>query len=87
MRLIPERYLCQVLHYLIDWGHALPTNLDQPYWVSRADLVAGRLLPEHFLTGTEPRLLLITDPDDRMLEQLPIGLQLHAYWRVLFARP
>ena len=89
VRLIPERYLRQVLHYLIDWGHALPTNLDEPFWVSRGrSRWRARLLPEHLLTGTEPCLLLITDPDDRMLEQLPIGLQLRAYWRrPLFARP
>jgi hypothetical protein len=84
VRLVPERYLRQVLHYLIDWGHPLPINLDLPYWVSRKDLAAGRLLPERFLTGTEPRLLLVTDPDDRMVDQLPRPLQLQAYWRVLF---
>ena len=84
MRLVPERYLRQVLHYLIDWGHTLPSNLDQPYWVARSDLVDGRLLPEHFLNGTEPRLLLITDPNDRMLDHLPLAAQLREYWRVLF---
>ncbi len=73
-----------MLHYLIDWGHPLPTNLNLPYWVSRSDLDAGELLPAHIMTGTEPRLLLVTDPDDRMIDRLPKAEQLRVYWRVLF---
>lgn len=84
VRLIPERYLRQVLNYLIDWGHPHPTNAHQPYWVSRSDLEAGNILPPHLLTGTEPELLLITDPEDRMIERLPAPRQLREYWRVLF---
>jgi hypothetical protein len=84
VRLVPERYLRQVLHYLIDWGHLLPTNLDLPYWVARADLEAGDLLPKHILAGEERDLLLISDPDDRMISQLPVEMQLREYWRVLF---
>jgi hypothetical protein len=84
VRLIPERYLLQVLQYLTDWGRPLPTNPNLPYWVSRDDLVAGDLLPPHVMAGTEPELLLVTDPDDRMIDRLPKGEQLRAYWRVLF---
>jgi hypothetical protein len=84
VRLVPERYLRQVLHYLSDWGQALPTNLNLPYWVSRRDLVAGELLPAHYLTGKEPELLLISDPDDRMIGGAAVEIQLRAYWRLLF---
>ena len=52
--------------------------------MSRADLATGSLLPPHILTGTESELLLITDPDDRMIDRLPREQQLRAYWRVLF---
>ena len=48
------------------------------------DLEAGRLLPEQVLAGSEPRLLLATDPNDRMLDRLPLAAQLRSYWRVLF---
>ena len=84
VRLIPERYLRQVLHYLIDWGHLLPTNPNQPYWVTRSDLDACDILPPQLLSGTEPELLLLTDPEDRMIERLPVDMQLRDYWRVLF---
>jgi len=84
VRLIPERYLLQVLHYLIDRGHPLPTNPSQPYWVSRADIEAADVLPPHFLSGTEPELLLVTEPEDRMIERTPLDRQLREYWRVLY---
>lgn len=83
-RLIPERYLREVLHYLIDRDEPQPTNPNLPLWVSRETLVAAELLPAHILSGTEAQLLLITDPDDRMIERQPIAEQLRAYWRVLF---
>ena len=84
VRLIPERYLRQVLDYLIDWGHPLAANPKSPYWVSRDDLIAGDLLPAHIMTGSEPELLLITDANDRMIDGLPREVQLKEYWRLLF---
>src|SRR5688572_32948951 len=36
------------------------------------------------MEGTEPRLLLVTDADDRMIDHLPREEQLREYWRVLF---
>ena len=84
VRLVSERHLRKVLHYLIDREYPVPINLGQPYWVSREDLEAGRLLPEHVLAGTEPRLLLATGPSDRMLDRIPLAVQLRSYWRVLF---
>jgi hypothetical protein len=83
-RLVPARHLRQVLNYLLDRDYRLPTNTDLPYWVPRAELVAAEVLPARVLDGTEPRLLLITDPDDRMIEHLPRAEQLLVYWRVLF---
>jgi hypothetical protein len=84
VRLVPERYLLQVLEYLIDLGQQRPTNTRLPYWVSRADLENAGVLPPEILEGTEPELLLVTDPDDRLICRLPVAEQLLAYWRVLF---
>jgi hypothetical protein len=76
--------LLQVLQYLEDAGRPLPPNPAAPFWVSRADLIEADVLPKSLLTGEEPKLLLITDPDDRLLCGLPKDEQLHAFWRVLF---
>ncbi|HVL11932.1 MAG TPA: hypothetical protein VM529_05175, partial [Gemmata sp.] len=83
-RLVPARHLRQVINSLLDNDRRVPTNTDLPHWVTRDELVAADALPSHVLAGTEPRLLLVTDPDDRMIEHLPRGEQLRAYWRVLF---
>lgn len=79
-----ERHLRQVLNFLIDRGRALPTNTELPFWLSRADLAAADVLPRKAFEGTEPRLLLVTDPDDRMMLDRPVPEQLRVYWRVLF---
>ena len=84
VRLVPARHLRQVLNYLIDRDRALPTHTDLPYWFAREDLVAADVLPARVLEGAGPRLLLVTDPDDRMIDHLPRAEQLRAYWRVLF---
>ncbi len=84
LRLVSERHLRQVLNYLADRGHALPSRSDLPYWFSRAELVAADVLPRAVAEGTEPRLLLVTDPNDRLIEKKPQAEQLRAYWRVLF---
>ncbi|MBA4189174.1 MAG: hypothetical protein C0467_14345 [Planctomycetaceae bacterium] len=83
-RLVTERHLRQVLHHLIDWGTPVPTNTNLPLWVSRADLLAADALPAHVMAGTEPVLLLITDPNDRMIQRRPRPDQLRVYWEVLF---
>ncbi|VTT99399.1 Uncharacterized protein OS=Isosphaera pallida (strain ATCC 43644 / DSM 9630 / IS1B) GN=Isop_2506 PE=4 SV=1 [Gemmataceae bacterium] len=84
VRLVPERHLGQVRNYLIDTGAALPTSTKLPLWVSRADLEEAAVFPAHVLAGTEPALLLVTDPNDRMIERLPRDEQLLIYWEVLF---
>lgn len=84
VRLVPERYLREVLHYLIDRGYPLPTNTNLPLWVARDTLLEAELLPAHLLTGAGARVLLVTDPDDRMIDHLPVAEQLQLYWRVLF---
>ena len=84
MRLVHERHLRQVVHFLIDRGRPLPTNPDLPFWFTRADLAAADVLPSKAMRGTEDRLLLVTDPDDRMIVDRPRPEQLRAYWRVLF---
>ena len=84
LRLVHERHLRQVLHFLIDRGRLLPTNPDLPFWLTRADLAAADVLPREVLSGTESRLLLVTDPDDRMIHDRPRDEQLRVYWRVLY---
>lgn len=44
-RLVHERHLRQVLHFLIDRGRQLPTNPDLPFWLTLADLAAADVLP------------------------------------------
>ncbi len=84
VRLIPERYLLQILEFLLDSGHPLPQNPNLPLWITRNDLVETGVLPSRMMTGSEPTLLLIADPSDRGLSSLPQSEQLLAYWRVLF---
>jgi hypothetical protein len=84
LRLVHARYLHQILNFLIDRGRALPTNTDLPFWFTRADLAAADVLPREALRGTEPRLLLITDPHDRLITDRPRPEQLLIYWRELF---
>lgn len=83
LRLVPERHLRRVVSYFTERGRALPTGTDQPFWFDRTDLVAADVLGREVLRGEEPRLLLVTDPNDRMIEALPAAEQLRAYWRVL----
>jgi len=83
-RLVPERHLRQILNHLADLGAALPTNPALPYWVSRTDLLESAVLPSHVLAGNEPALLLLTDPNDRMIDHLPRESQLRVYWEALF---
>lgn len=84
LRLVHERHLRQVLNFLIDRDRPLPTNPELPYWISRADLAAAGVLPRDTMRGDEARLLLVTDPDDRMILDRPEAEQLLVYWRVLF---
>ncbi len=84
LRLVPERHLRQVLNFLTDRGRALPTHTDLPFWFSRADLADADVLSRAVMQGTEPRLLLVTDPNDRLIERRPRAEQLLVYWRVLF---
>ena len=84
LRLVSERRLLKVLVYLRDHGHAVPINPALPYWVAVSDLRAADVLPEAVYEGGHARLLLVTDPNDRMLDDRPLDDQLRAYWRLLF---
>lgn len=84
LRLVHERHLLQILYFLIDRGRALPTNTDLPFWFTRDDLIAADILPSSTLQGAESRLLLVTNPDDRLIAEKPQPEQLRTYWRVLF---
>ncbi len=82
-RLVHERHLRQIVRYFTERGRALPTNPDLPYWFDRADLVAADVLPREVLSGTEPKLLLLTDPNDRLIHARPRAEQLRTYWQAL----
>lgn len=84
VRLISERHLLQVLYYLTDWGYSYQLHPSLPYWVSRTDVEAMGTLPESVFQGKESQLLLVTTPDDRLLDHLPEAALLRAYWRLLF---
>jgi hypothetical protein len=83
VRLVAARHLRQVINYLLDHDQHVPTNTDLPYWVDRETLAAADVLPPQAMEGSELRLLLITDADDRLIDHLPREEQLLAYWRVL----
>ena len=84
VRLVSERHLLQILSYLSDWGYSYPLHSGLPCWVSRSDLEAMGTLPEAVFRGKESQLLLITTPDDRLVDHLPDSVQLRVYWRLLF---
>jgi hypothetical protein len=84
VRLLSERRLLKVIVYLRDHDRAIPLNPDLPLWVSREDLLASDVVPESVYEGESPRVLLITDVNDRMLEGRPREEQLRAYWPLLF---
>ncbi|MCS6863960.1 MAG: hypothetical protein NZS48_02655 [Gemmata sp.] len=84
LRLVHERHLRQIVYYLQDRGQPLPTNTELPFWFPRSDLIAADVLPAHILHGPEERLLLVTNPDDRLIDDQPLAVQLQVYWRLLF---
>ncbi|MFO0802925.1 MAG: hypothetical protein U0791_07355 [Gemmataceae bacterium] len=84
VRLVPERHLRKLLHYLRDHGRIIPRNPRRPLWVSREDLAAADVTPRTIYTGTEDPLLLVTTPDDRSIERMPEREQLREYWQLLF---
>ncbi|MFO0797261.1 MAG: hypothetical protein U0804_07270 [Gemmataceae bacterium] len=84
VRLVSERKLRKVLIYLRDHGFALPPNPDLPLWVDRQDAVAADVLLPDTLAGTEPRLLLLTTPDDRGWHHDSPPDLLRNYWRLLY---
>lgn len=84
VRLVSERHLLKVLHHLRERDAVIPANADMPVWVGRPELVDAAVLPHGLLDGSEPRLLLITAPTDRMIDHLPADELLRAYWRLLF---
>ena len=83
-RLVPERHLRKLVHYLCDHGRTIPRNPNRPLWASREELAAADVIPRSAFHGTEDPLLVLTTPDDRSLDTLPASDQLREYWRLLF---
>lgn len=82
--LVPVRHLRRFLRHLATQGHAIPQNVDRPWWVERETLGHLTFFNEGVFTNLAPRLLLISDANDRMWDRLPMAEQLRAYWRLLF---
>lgn len=85
VRLVTERQIRKILHYLVDRGRSLPVNPDLPLRVSRAELLDAAILPLPVADGTRDEFVLLTDPDDRMIADQPLGVQLRAYWELIYA--
>ena len=84
VRLVRERHLRSLLHYLRDHGATVPANPNLPLWVSRDDLRSAEM---RSLTPTEAdpsRLLLLVAPEDLLPGgRLPEEV-LRSYWRLIF---
>jgi hypothetical protein len=80
-RLVSERQLRKVLNAIRESGRPVGSNPALPYWVSRVDLRAADL---DLAPGEQARVVLIVDPNDRLIDHLPLPEQLRAYWRALF---
>ncbi|HUR53857.1 MAG TPA: hypothetical protein VMZ71_06985, partial [Gemmataceae bacterium] len=83
-RLVSERHLRKILHHLRDHGRAVPANPSLPFWISRDDLIDADVLDPAVLGASEARFLLLTSPDDRMVDSYSQDEQLQEYWRLLF---
>jgi hypothetical protein len=83
-RLVSERHLRKILEHLRDNGRPVPANPALPFWISRADLDDADILDRTVLDGPEQEFLLLTPPDDRMIDTYPPDERLQEYWRLLF---
>lgn len=65
-------------------GHAVPDNPDLPWWVDRDLVRESGVFFDAVNEHPSPRLLLLKDANDRLLDRKPMAEQLHAFWRLLF---
>lgn len=80
-RLVSERQLRRVLHAIRETGRPVGSNPALPYRVSRGDLRAADVdVPD----DTPAIVVLLVDPDDRLIAGRPAAEQLRVYWRGLF---
>ncbi len=84
VRLVPERAMRQLLDFLRDSARALPLNPNLPFWISCRDLTLADIWSLRSLRCSDPGLLLITNPNDRLLSHRPKEEQLLEYWQLLF---
>lgn len=82
--LVPVRHLRRLLRHMQVRGHAIPVNSDLPWWVERETIQSLTYFADHVLDNPADTLLLVSDANDRLLDREPIGIQLVAYWRLLF---
>jgi hypothetical protein len=69
VRLVTDRQLLRVLASQKARGANRTWNTRLPVWANRAELL-GLEMPSSVMVGTEPRLLLLTTPDDRLMHNL-----------------
>lgn len=62
----------------------MPDNPDLPLWVDRESVVSSGIFYDRVAECTLPRLLLLSDANDRMLDSQPVADQIRAYHRLLF---
>lgn len=83
VRLVPERHVRKVLHYMAEDGYLGPINPELPLWTTAEFLRDNdALLPEVLGLSTGP-ILLISEPDDRRLYRVEDEVLLKLYWRLL----
>ncbi len=82
--LVPERHLRKFLRAQRDLGRSVPGTANLPVWAAREDVAAAECFFDEVRQHPTPRVLLLTDPNDRQLDRRPEGVALHAYWRSLF---
>jgi hypothetical protein len=80
-RLVSERQLRKVLNTIRESGRPIGSNPAQPYWVSADDLRAADV---EVAESGAVRVVLMVDPNDRLIAHLPLPEQLRSYWRALF---
>ena len=69
LRLVYERHLRQILHFLNDRGRQLPTNTDLPFWLTRGEVGAGE--PERQV-GVGREQAPAVDEEVQNLPQVPL---------------
>lgn len=86
VRVAKERHLRRVVAALADAGRPAIYHPDAAVWVGTDALREIDAVPDATLLGAGDRVLLVTDPADRVAVPRPDAELLRDYWRMLFRR-